>query len=201
MLSRQTALSRNLILTIVLLLCLLTAIGHTAYFYPHLPARVATHFDGQGEPNGFSSKIEYSLLMLGSQSAVCLLFLGLGPLVKVLPVSLVNLPNREYWLAPERKAETVKRVNFGMLIMGISTLLFLMAIDHLICLHNLGVPAMNWTGVLVAGYIAGSLAFCIWFCFQFPKPGSGSTPAEKIPDGSPTEPSSAFRNQDSEADF
>jgi uncharacterized membrane protein len=39
------------------LLALTAATGFSVWAYPHLPAEVATHFDFQGEPNGWSSRL------------------------------------------------------------------------------------------------------------------------------------------------
>lgn len=35
------------------------------------------------------------------------LFIGIGKLLPRIPNSMINIPNREYWLAPERRAETM----------------------------------------------------------------------------------------------
>ena len=72
---------------------------------PSLPPMVASHFDAAGVPNSFMPREGYLRFMLA---------LGLGlPLASVAILALVfsnantmNLPNRDYWLAPERIAGT-----------------------------------------------------------------------------------------------
>ncbi|HEV8122943.1 MAG TPA: SdpI family protein [Gemmatimonadales bacterium] len=39
------------------LLAIAAATGFSVWAYPHLPAQVATHFDLQGDPNGWSSRL------------------------------------------------------------------------------------------------------------------------------------------------
>jgi uncharacterized membrane protein len=75
---------------------------HTA---PSLPPMVASHFDAAGVPDSFMPREGYIRFMLA---------LGIGlPLASVAVLALVfsnahtmNLPNRQYWLAPERIAST-----------------------------------------------------------------------------------------------
>ena len=90
-------------LTIILGLIAL-ALLQAVFYYPQLPDTIATHFAGNGEPNGWSSKSTFFLLMIG-----IMVFIGisLGPSVLWLwQPGLVNLPNRDYWLAPERNEQT-----------------------------------------------------------------------------------------------
>jgi hypothetical protein len=69
---------------------------------PSLPAVVASHFSAGGVADGFMPRDMYVLFM----GAVSLgLPLAIGALLSQmhrLPVSLINIPNRAYWLAPER---------------------------------------------------------------------------------------------------
>ena len=57
---------------------LAAAVAFSVWAYPHLPARVATHFDLHGEPNGWSSRFWAAVLMP-------LIVLGLAVMFAVLP--------------------------------------------------------------------------------------------------------------------
>jgi hypothetical protein len=72
-----------------------------------LPPTVGSHFAASGAANGFMPRGAYVGVMLGITLVVPLLIALTGSLVRVLPVQLINLPNRQYWLAPERRAATV----------------------------------------------------------------------------------------------
>lgn len=71
-----------------------------------LPPVVASHFGASGAANGFMSRSVYLGFMLAVVVLVPTLVALSGQLARLLPASLVNLPNRKYWLAPERKAST-----------------------------------------------------------------------------------------------
>ena len=79
-----------------------------------LPPLLATHFDAMGAPNAWSSHETYLLLM-----AVIGLVLPLGIVAMVAWVGgrhqeWLNVPAREYWLEPARRAEGVRRVRGHM---------------------------------------------------------------------------------------
>ncbi len=88
------------ILLLVLLAVFLVRFGMQ---YADLPPVVASHFGVDGQPNGFMNKqvfLFFGLLPLGIAALVGLI---VPSVTRAMPVNLVNLPNREYWLAPERK--------------------------------------------------------------------------------------------------
>jgi uncharacterized membrane protein len=73
-----------------------------------LPDIVAAHFGASGRANGFMPRVAYVWLMLGIVALVPLL-LALIPIQAIRnPDARINLPNREYWLAPERRAATIE---------------------------------------------------------------------------------------------
>ncbi len=82
-----------------LLLVLLAAI-QSLHYYPLLPATVASHFDGRGEPNGWQAKDVFLGFYWGAIMLTAILSLAIPKLVAWAPASLINLPNKGYWLAP-----------------------------------------------------------------------------------------------------
>jgi uncharacterized membrane protein len=89
----------------VFILLLLFAILFVTGTASELPPTVASHFDAAGQPNAFMSRSGYVRFML------CLA-VGLPVIVVVILRSVysratdLKLPNREYWLAPERLDRT-----------------------------------------------------------------------------------------------
>lgn len=71
-----------------------------------LPEKVATHFNLSGTANGWMTKRQHLLFTSSFGIGLPLVLVGIFAFVSLLPARLVNIPNREYWLAPERKAET-----------------------------------------------------------------------------------------------
>lgn len=94
----------------VLLLSAAFAVVHCAVSFERLPVRMMSHFDGAGRPNGFMPRADFLLeYALVSGGAVLLLLL-----VPMIPLQLVNVPNRDYWLAPEHRGELrAKLVQFS----------------------------------------------------------------------------------------
>jgi hypothetical protein len=72
-----------------------------------LPPLVASHFSAGGAANGFMARASYVGFMAAIAVVVPLLMALSGRLVATLPEHRINLPNRDYWLAPQRKASTV----------------------------------------------------------------------------------------------
>ncbi|MBK7140639.1 MAG: DUF1648 domain-containing protein [bacterium] len=75
--------------------------------YPQLPDQMVTHMSLEGEPDGFGSKSGFYLSF-----GLAVLLINIMPpllsiLLKKLPESLINLPNKEYWFADAtRKAKS-----------------------------------------------------------------------------------------------
>ena len=55
-----------------------------------------------------------------------------------LPVSLINLPNKDYWLAPERRDATLAWIGGWSTMFGAATLLLMMALMRQVERVNLG---------------------------------------------------------------
>lgn len=81
-------------------------IAQCIHDFPLLPNRLASHFDASGMPNGWMTKTQflwmYALLLL---PALAIEF-WVSHKIANQPDTRLNLPNKEYWLAPERRAET-----------------------------------------------------------------------------------------------
>lgn len=100
-----------------------------------LPERMATHFDWRGQPDGWMSSQGYLTFMAVFGFLFPLFPAALCLLLRFLPASVINIPHREYWLAPERRGETV-----GYLVRHMLWLSCLMS-GLTIVLHQLTVEA------------------------------------------------------------
>jgi uncharacterized membrane protein len=74
-----------------------------------LPARVATHFDGSGAPNGWSSRAGYAVLLGMIGLVLPLAIVGMVRLFARHAPHLINLPHREIWLGEPHRAEGMAR--------------------------------------------------------------------------------------------
>jgi hypothetical protein len=101
-----------------------------------LPERVATHYDQSGRPDGWTGRNTVLIIFAVIHGITALAFFVMGRLAPRIPPAYLNLPNRDYWLAPERREATCARLFGGMLWLGAATLGFFGLIFHNIVRSN-----------------------------------------------------------------
>jgi uncharacterized membrane protein len=108
---------------------------------PQLPERVATHFGASGEANGWMTRDGHVRFLLLMGFAVPAFLVGVFALVRRLGGRGLNIPHKDYWLAPEREEETfafIQRQGFWMAALFIG---FFAAIQRSIVVANSHSPA------------------------------------------------------------
>jgi uncharacterized membrane protein len=149
--------------------------GQTTYYYPRLPALVAQHFDAAGRANGWASRdffFAFSWMMLLGISAI---FMLTPRMLRRVPVSMINLPNKDYWLAPERKDESMRFLEREMQWMGVLTVAFILLVLHLAIRANLDPGHRFESGPFLILLVLFLVATCWWIVRlyrRFPKPGA-----------------------------
>jgi hypothetical protein len=134
----------------------------------HLPEVVAIHFDAAGHPNGFTTGEDCRRFMLSFTLGAPLLIVLVTALVpRLLPPSMVNVPNRAYWLAPARARESVRFLSeqgvwFGSIFLG-----FLLCTDELIVRANETQPPVFPTGLFIASMALFFAALGVWAAKMF----------------------------------
>lgn len=106
---------RFLQLTLVALV--LVGVGQLCWQYERLPARVATHFDFGGRPNGWMSRESHVTLAIVFTLTIAAILGGLSFLLGWIPSKWINLPHRDYWLAEPRRMKSLQWL--GNLLLGI----------------------------------------------------------------------------------
>jgi uncharacterized membrane protein len=91
---------------VLFFLIILLAIAQCAHDFPLLPDRLASHFAASGAPNGWMTKSQFFLLYAVMLLPALIVEFRVGRKVEKTPEAKLHLPNKEYWLAPERRAET-----------------------------------------------------------------------------------------------
>jgi uncharacterized membrane protein len=133
-----------------------------AYFYPLLPDTMASHFDGAGRPNGWMSKGGFMGLYVGLLALMAANFLVLPVFLERLPVWLINLPNKSYWLAPERREQAWAKIQAYLLAFGNAAVALMLVVFQLAMLANLSEsrvlsPAIWILLAAFAAFVAGCL--------------------------------------------
>jgi serine/threonine-protein kinase len=140
-----------------------------------LPRQVAAHFALDGHADQFIARDAYLALVIGSTVAAITLLTGLLSVVVLRFPELVNLPNRGFWLAPERRAATGAVVSACAVWLGAIVALFALGLHLLVLRANRVSPASLDTPALSAVLVAFLAALGAWFSNlrrHFGQPGS-----------------------------
>ena len=124
-------------------LLVVVVVGQHAWYWPQLPERVATHFGVDGKPNDWMSRAAATVLLASIQLGLPLFLIFVNFLAGRLPDSLLNIPNREYWLAPERRVATLDHMGRMIDWIAILAAAFLFVLSHLTFLANRDGTALN----------------------------------------------------------
>jgi uncharacterized membrane protein len=111
-----------------LIYALLAAVGllYFSFLYPQLPDPMASHFNASGAATAWMPKSGFFILIaVVTLAAAVLAFLVPKSMAK-LSNDKVNLPNKDYWLAPERRAETMQYLGTQMGWFGCALLALLL---------------------------------------------------------------------------
>jgi XapX domain-containing protein len=132
-----------------------------------LPDQVASHFNGSGEPNGWMSRSSNQTFMLIFGLGFPLFVVVLCYVTRFLPASLINLPNKDHWLAPERRNETCDYLVGFSLWFACLALCFVTGLMYLIVKANHPAPPhLSMASILglVGCFLAGT---AIWVAVLF----------------------------------
>jgi uncharacterized membrane protein len=102
-----------------------TALLQSIYFYPQLPERLSSHYNAQGVANGWSTKGTFFMLYALLIGLMLAIFTLIPRLIRKLPSALINLPNKDYWLAPERRDQTLEAFASQMRWFGVAVIAIL----------------------------------------------------------------------------
>ncbi len=155
---------------VFVLLCLSLA-GTAMYYLPVLPERLATHFDAAGRANGWSDHAGF----LESVAALVLIteaiFFGSG-LIGRIPDRLINLPNKSYWLAHERRDQALAFLRDWLRWFVVLTLAMLTLVIGMALRANLAEPPQlsGYATWLIAAYVVLALAMVLTIFRRFRAP-------------------------------
>ncbi len=156
-------------------LLLLAAAGgvQLVWSYPTLPETMASHFDGTGRPDGFQSRDGFVALAASMLGIAVLIPVGLGALFRRIPPAWFNLPNRDYWLAPEQREETLDAISTQLDWFGAASLaLYLIVIQMVVATNRSSAPRLDSKSMfIVLGlYLLFTGVWLARFLLRFKKP-------------------------------
>ena len=116
-----------------------------------LPERFAIHFGSGGVPDGWASSSTNALMMLGMNTFLFLTFYLSPRIIDKVPARWISLPNRDYWLAPERRRRAVEMLSGYLWQFGTALFLFLFLVGLLSLRANLSDPVrLDEAALLIA---------------------------------------------------
>jgi hypothetical protein len=127
-----------------------------------LPPTVASHFAGSGEADAFMTRAGY----LG---AMCFFAAGVPAIMVLMTQRMVrrspqriNLPRREYWLAPQRREATLRELMLYMMQFGVAMSLLIAFAHWEVVQANLRMPPRLATERMIIGIGVFVLATGWW---------------------------------------
>ena len=158
----------------VLLVLTCGALAFFIYYGQWFPPTLAVRFTLAGVPYGWMDRLKF--IVIGSSLSFMLptfVVACLGVMPRVLPIRMVTLPHRDYWLAPERREATLNRLLYFALWLGCLVQAFLLSLWIMIRHANPpGAPARSLDGhtALVAVFVLALVTFVAVVSRAFAKP-------------------------------
>lgn len=162
------------------LIFVLLAMGYASYIWQtrgELPARVATHFDWQGSPNGWMSRDGIVCFMLAFGIGMPLFIIGAFSSARWVPARFVNLPYREHWLSSERRADTLAWIsNAGIWLASVMIIFMAVIHDFVIQANDLKPPQLDNGRLLIAVglLLAFELGLVVRIVLRFYRPAAAA---------------------------
>jgi uncharacterized membrane protein len=120
----------------------LVALGavQMSFYAPRIPEILGSHFSRGGFVNGWQTKAAFFATELAMIILATVVSFGIPRIIAALPVSLINLPHRDFWLSPERREETLAYIRVWSAWFGCGLLAFLLFAMELVFRANLHTP-------------------------------------------------------------
>jgi uncharacterized membrane protein len=141
----------------------------SAYHYPLLPEKMATHFGPSGQADGWMPRDAFMVMNASLMLFTALLLGSIRTLLQYLPDDSINLPNKEYWLATEQREQTLSILSSYFLWFAVATSALLAAVTHLVYRANLAATGSlsSLTWVILGAYLVFTLCWTVSLTRRF----------------------------------
>src|SRR5258708_39378275 len=144
----------------------------SAYYAPRVPEILGSHFGKSGFVKAWPTKVAFFATELTIVVLSTFISFGIPRLIAAMPASTINLPNKDFWLSPERREETFALLRAQIAWLGCVLLAFLLFVMELVFRANLHTPPQLNTAVFVPAllaFLAFSTTWTLRFVFHFYK--------------------------------
>jgi uncharacterized membrane protein len=133
-----------------------------------LPEQVAIHFGGGGRPDSWASREFHATIFLVLEVPFFLMFYFAPRLTRGLPKSLLNVPNKDFWLRDENSREFERKFGYYMAEFGVAIFIFFFCINYLAMRANLSEPVQldeKWFMIVFTAY----MVYTLWWLVRLVK--------------------------------
>ena len=139
--------------------------AHITFYYPNLPEIIASHFNAAGEANDFMSKQNFVIFEAIILFLIIFEFTLLPLFLRKMPDSLINIPNKKYWLSAERRETTFLVIKKYFEWFSVALLCMFIAVNQLVFQANL--TRQNLSGTITLLILGAFLLFTIIWSAKF----------------------------------
>ena len=151
--------ARSLVSLIFLMVFSVTFVIYTSYY---LPSSVATHFNIDNQPDGWMTRDAYLLLILTLLISIpSAISVGISILSRRFS-HLINLPNRDYWLAPPRLNDSLDFLGAHGHRLGRLVIVLMTGLHYVVLVANRAEPAALSQSWFIAIFLGFILALGLW---------------------------------------
>lgn len=118
------------------ILCFGLLIATALIDHQQLPERVASHFGGDGLPNGWMSKSAFTWFTIVSGLGLSTFIIGIMYSIRFFPARFLNIPNSDYWRAPNNFPIACDFLFVSSLWFGGACLIWHTLLSHLTVVAN-----------------------------------------------------------------
>jgi hypothetical protein len=166
----SNAWARSLVTLICLMVFSVTFVIYTSYY---LPSNVAIHFNVNNEPDGWMTRNFYVLLILTLLVSIpSVITVGISILSQKFP-HLINLPNRDYWLAPTRLSESLDFLASHGHRVGRLVIVLMTGLHYVVLVANRAEPPalpQSWLIAILLGFVFALGMWVLTLYRRFSKP-------------------------------
>ena len=154
---RKTRLPNSIFFALILV-----AAVQLNYYAQRLPDIVGSHFSTSGSASAWQTKFAFLSVELVVIVVAAIISFGVPRLIAAMPASAINLPNKDFWLSPERREETFFFLRTQMAWFGCALLAFLLFVMELVFRANLQRPPRLNNAAFIPALIAFIAFSTIW---------------------------------------
>ncbi len=153
--------------------CTVVAGGFIIATTSGMPPDVASHFGASHAANGFMSRGAYLGFMLALGLGLPALIAGMIAFLPRVRPEAINIPHREYWLAPARRQQTIDALSASGAWFGALLTLFIAGVHYVVMEANRVTPPELPRGMFFALLTTFVVVLAFWivsFYLRFRNP-------------------------------